>query len=210
MPSTGTLLALIVASIALVAFPGPNLFYIVTRSVNEGWRPGIVSAAGVETATLIHVVAATAGLSAVVAASATALLVVQYAGAAYLGYLGLRALLAGGHGAASGHAAPAGLRRVYRDGVLVNLFNPKIALFFLAFLPQFVTPGASARWQMLVLGLVFFVLALTLDLAYALTAGVVGARLQHNSGRRGQRYVTGAVYLGLGACAALFGGPRPH
>jgi threonine/homoserine/homoserine lactone efflux protein len=211
MPSLTTLLVFAAAALALVAIPGPNHIYIVTRSVAQGRRVGLASALGVETGTLVHITAATVGLSALIASSAIAFNVVRYLGAAYLAFLGLRALLTD-HGAQLEDGAPraGSTRRAYLDGILVNVLNPKVALFFLAFLPQFVDPrrGATAT-QILVLGLVIFVIATTSDIAYALAAGALGAWLR---GRpvfvRRQRYLTGAIYLSLAAVASLAGGER--
>ena len=132
--------------------PGPNLIYIVTRSVDQGRGAGVASALGVETATLVHIAAAAAGLSAALASSAAAFTVVKYAGAAYLVFLALRAFRARGDERQAGRAPAAG-RRVFAQGVITNILNPKVALFFLAFLPQFVDPSAGAAWtQVIVLG----------------------------------------------------------
>jgi threonine/homoserine/homoserine lactone efflux protein len=212
MPDPTRLLAFTAASLVLIAVPGPNLLYILTRSVGQGRRAGLASAIGVETGTLLHVTAAALGLSSLVAASAALFGVVRCAGAAYLITLGIRALRRPSGLDRSGDAAPLPLRRVYRDGVLVNVLNPKVAVFFLAFLPQFVTPRAApaaARPQMLALGAVFFALALTLDVAYALAGGVVSTWLRRRPDLlRWQRHAVGAIYLGLGAYAALSGGHR--
>ncbi len=198
------LLAFAIASFALVAFPGPNLIYIVTRSVGQGLKAGLVSAVGVETGTLIHIAAAAFGLSALLAASPVAFAVVRYAGAAYLVYLGLRALRATPELGLPGTAVRAPLGRVFRDGVVVNVLNPKVALFFLAFLPQFLSPEADARGQILILGALFFVLALTLDVAYAFAGEAVSTWLHRRPAfLRRQGLVIGGVYLGLGAYAAL-------
>ena len=138
---------------ALVAIPGPNHVYIVARSVDQGRRAGFASAFGVETATLLHVAAAAAGVSAALASSATAFAVVKYAGVAYLLYLAARTLMSPDEPAARAPAAVASEVRVFVEGLLVNLLNPKVALFFLALLPQFVDPQAGPAWtQILVLG----------------------------------------------------------
>ncbi|MEV0406232.1 LysE family translocator [Actinoallomurus sp. NPDC050550] len=199
-------LLFLLAALTLVAVPGPNHLYITTRSVGEGRRAGIASALGVETGTLVHVLAAAAGLSALVAASATAFGAVRYAGAAYLVYLAVRTLRRGDDEGLVLEPRP--LRRVYLDGVLVNLFNPKVILFFLAFLPQFVDEQAGAvPVQIVVMGLVTALIGLASDFAYALAAGSLGHRLRGSRAfRRRQRYVTSAVYLGLGVLTA-FAGP---
>lgn len=199
MPETTTLLLFAVAAAALVAIPGPNLIYIATRSLSQGQRAGFASALGVEAGTLVHVAAAAAGLSALIASSATAFTVVKYAGAAYLVFLGVRALRTRSTTelAADGAAPP--LSRAFAEGVLVNVLNPKVALFFLAFLPQFIDPArGSAALQTLVLGAVFFAVAFVLDVLYVLAAGAVGRKLK---GAR-THTVAGVIYLALGGFAA--------
>jgi threonine/homoserine/homoserine lactone efflux protein len=206
MPAPATLLVFALAASVLVAIPGPNHLYIVTRSIAQGRRVGLASALGVETGTLVHISAATVGLSALVASSAMAFNALRFAGAAYLVYLGLRALLSDVEPAHDdGGAAAPSARRAYLDGVLVNVLNPKVALFFLAFLPQFVDPArGSASTQILVLGLVVFVIATTSDLLYALAAGALGAWLRRRPGfARVQRYLTGCIYLALAAVATF-------
>jgi threonine/homoserine/homoserine lactone efflux protein len=203
MPDLPTLLLFAGSAATLVLIPGPNLIYIVTRSVESGRRAGLASVLGVETGTMIHVAAAAFGLSALLASSAVAFEVVKYAGVAYLVYLGVRALRSGG--APETRIAPAGMRRTVAEGVLVNVLNPKVSLFFLAFLPQFVDPEkGSAATQILVLGLVFMAIAATLDLLFVLGAGLAGKRL----GGGGSRRFAGGVYLALAALAAATGGRR--
>jgi threonine/homoserine/homoserine lactone efflux protein len=205
MPAPATLLVFALAASVLVAIPGPNHIYIVTRSIAQGRRIGLASAFGVETGTLVHISAATVGLSALVASSAVAFDTLRYAGAAYLAYLGIRALLRDDAIELDGLAAPPSARRAYLDGVLVNVLNPKVALFFLAFLPQFVDPARGATsTQILVLGLVVFAIATTSDVIYALAAGALGGWLRSRPAFvRVQRYVTGCVYLGLAAAATF-------
>jgi threonine/homoserine/homoserine lactone efflux protein len=206
MPAPATLLVFALAAGVLVAIPGPNHIYIVTRGTAQGRRIGLASALGVETGTLVHISAATVGLSALVASSAMAFDPLRFAGAAYLVYLGLRALLHDeGVALDGGGAAPPSARRAYLDGVLVNVLNPKVALFFLAFLPQFVDPArGSASTQILVLGLVVFVIATTSDVLYALAAGALGSWLRRRPGfARVQRYLTGGIYLALAAVATF-------
>jgi threonine/homoserine/homoserine lactone efflux protein len=196
----------LLAALALVAIPGPNHLYITARSIGEGRRAGIASALGVETGTLVHIAAAAAGLSALVAASATAFGFLRYAGAAYLLYLAYRTFR-GGDDLAETRLAPRPIRRVYLDGALVNVLNPKVVLFFLAFLPQFVDRDAGAvPLQIAVLGLALALIGLAVDLGYAVAAGSIGAWLRTRPAfRRRQRYATSLVYLGLGAGAMLAG-----
>ncbi|MEV3922334.1 LysE family translocator [Actinomadura coerulea] len=203
-------LLFLLAAVTLVAVPGPNHLYITTRSVGEGRRAGIASALGVETGTLVHIAAAAGGLSAVVAASATAFGFLRYAGAAYLIYLAYRALR-GRRDPGAPDLEPRPLHRVYLDGVLVNVLNPKVVLFFLAFLPQFVDQDAGAvPLQIAVMGFVTALLGLAGDLVYAVAAGSIGAWLRERPAfRRRQRYATGLIYLALGA-AAVFAAPSPR
>jgi threonine/homoserine/homoserine lactone efflux protein len=208
MPDLLTLGAFALASCALIVIPGPNLIYIVTRSMVQGPRAGLASAAGVETATSVYVTASTFGISALIARSDTAFATLRYAGAGYLAYLAARTLRFPPAVDADVPAAAQPLSRIYRDGAVVNLLNPKVALFFVAFLPEFVTPDASTasiRSQLLVLGTLFIALALTLDIGYALVGGALGRWLR----RRGEgrltwlRWPVGAVYLSLAVYAAV-------
>ncbi|MFD7259086.1 LysE family translocator [Streptomyces sp. NPDC059874] len=199
-----SLAAFALASLVLVAVPGPNLIYIVTRSVQDGRRAGIVSALGVETGTLLHVIAAVCGLAALVADHPLALIVLRYAGAGYLAYLGVRTLHRDPPPAVGTERPPQRrLLRLYGDAILVNLLNPKVVLFFLAFLPQFLPTGlppSESRARMLVLGMVFLSIALALDLCYALIGAALTRRLR-GTPRRARRlpYLTGGIYLGLAA-----------
>jgi threonine/homoserine/homoserine lactone efflux protein len=210
LPDAAHLGLFVIAALVLLLTPGPAVLYIVTRSVDQGRRAGLVSVLGVHAGTLVHVGAAAAGLSAVLAASATAFSVVKYLGAAYLVYLGIRQLVS--RGGESANAAPAAprLRRAFVDGFVVNVLNPKTALFFLAFLPQFVTVSRGAvAAQILGLGLVFCALGLMTDGLYALTAGSVAHWLR---ARRGvaltRRWIPGTMYIGLGLATALSGSNR--
>jgi len=201
MPELHTFLIFAAASAAFVAVPGPSVIYIVSRSLAEGRTAGIVSALGIQAGGLLHVTAATIGVSALLASSATAFSVVKYAGAAYLIFIGVRRLL-DGELHESAESEPAGHRRLFWQGVVVNSLNPKTALFFLAFLPQFVDPdrGAVAP-QVLALGVLFLVLATISDSTYALIAGSVRGWLGDR--RRALARVSGCSYIGLGVLAAL-------
>jgi threonine/homoserine/homoserine lactone efflux protein len=189
------------AALALLAIPGPAVLYIVVQSAEQGRRAGLASVGGIHVGSLVHVAAATAGLSALIVASATAFSVVKYAGAAYLVYLGVRKLLERVP-AVEVERRPARLRRAFARGIVVNVLNPKTALFFLAFLPQFVDRDRGGVWsQVLVLGLLFVALGLVSDSLYALAAGTLGGALRRR--RAALRYGSGAVYIGLGAVAAV-------
>ena len=203
MPAASTLLLFAVASLALLAVPGPAVFYLVTRSLTQGRTAGLVSVLGVETGTFAYALAAAAGLTGLIAASETGFTIVRFAGAAYLVYLGVRRLLERGHGEA---AAPSARLRLFLRGLLVQLLNPKIAVFFLAFLPQFVDPDRGpVVVQSLLLGTLFTVLAILSDGAYVVLAGAVGRRLRRGRGARRLARLSGGVYIGLGVTAALSG-----
>ena len=198
IPDPGALAVFAAASLALAVVPGPAVLYVVAQSVHGGRRAGVVSAFGVSTGGMFHVLAAVVGLSAVLAASAEAFTAVKLAGAAYLVYLGIRTLLSRDDRIA-GRGAESTLARTYRRGVVVNVLNPKTALFFLAFLPQFVDPDGSTRGQLAVLGILFVVIALTTDLVWALVAGTAGAVLRRSrTFLRVQRYVSGTIFVGPG------------
>ena len=188
-------------AVALLLVPGPAVLYVVVQSAEQGRCVGLASVAGIHLGTLVHVAAATVGLSALVVASAVAFSTVKYAGAAYLIYLGVRRLLARAE-ALELRRTREPLRRAFARGIVVNVLNPKTALFFLAFLPQFVDPHRGGVWsQVLVLGLLFVGLGLVSDSLYALVAGTVGGLLRRR--RRALRYGSGLVFVGLGAAAAL-------
>jgi len=199
------------AALVLLLIPGPAVLYVVGRSVEHGRRAGLVSIAGIHAATLVHVTAAALGLSAVLASSALAFGVVKYAGAAYLVWLGLKKILGRSEAAA---ATPAirdrGHARLFRDGFVVNLLNPKTAIFFLAFLPQFVEPGRGhVTTQVAVLGLLFTALGFVADGCYALAAGTAGSWLKRSRGFLAvERYVGGALFIGLGLSATFAGNQR--
>jgi threonine/homoserine/homoserine lactone efflux protein len=204
VPDASTLLLFAGASLALLAVPGPAVIYVVTRSLDQGRTAGIVSVLGVETGTFAYALAAAAGLTGLIAASETGFTIVRYAGAAYLVYLGVRKL----RERDQLQDAPESARsRLFLRGLLVQLLNPKIAVFFLAFLPQFVDASAGPiAVQILILGTIFTVLAALSDSAYVALAGVVGRWLR--SGRRARRRLaklSGGVYIGLGISAALSG-----
>jgi threonine/homoserine/homoserine lactone efflux protein len=207
LPDLATLLVFSAAALALIVVPGPAVLYIVAQSIDRGRLAGVVSALGVAVGGLVHVTAATIGLSSLLVSSATAFTVVKYAGAAYLIGLGLHTLFVRRRGGDSPGDSPPRERRLRRrfwQGVVVNVLNPKTALFFLAFLPQFVDPeSGSAALQLAVLGLVFVALAVLSDTLWALAAGTASERLRGS--RRFlavQRYVSGSVFVGLGALTA--------
>ena len=197
----------VAATFVFLLIPGPAVMYIVTRSVSQGRRAGLVSVVGIHAGTLAHIAAAVLGLSAVLATSATAFTIVRWTGAAYLVFLGIRALTT--RIAVDDPVAllPRSNRKLFLDGALVNLLNPKTAVFFVAFVPQFVEPGAEhATLQLLVISAVYVAMGLFTDGAWALTSGWLGTRLRSrvNVTHRAHR-ASGVVYIALGAVTALTG-----
>jgi threonine/homoserine/homoserine lactone efflux protein len=204
MPDPSTLLLFAAAALALIVVPGPAVLYIVAQSIDRGRLAGFVSALGIAVGGLVHVTAAAIGISSLLVSSATAFAVVKFAGAAYLIGLGLYTLFVRKEEPAATVPRERRLRRRFGQGVVVNVLNPKTALFFFAFLPQFVDPDkGSAALQIGILGLLFVALAVMSDSVWALVAGSASERLRGS--RRFlsvQRYVSGLVFVGLGALTA--------
>ena len=200
VPDSQALALFAAAALALLLVPGPAVLYIVAQSAEHGRLAGLVSVAGVHLGTLVHVAAAAVGLSALIVSSALAFSVVKYAGAAYLVYLGVRRLLTR-EPADLLPARKQPLAALFTQGVVVNVLNPKTALFFLAFLPQFVDPDRTVWTQVVVLGLTFVALGFVSDGLYSLAAGTLGRWLRTH--RNLLRYGSGSVFVGLGASAAL-------
>jgi threonine/homoserine/homoserine lactone efflux protein len=211
MPDASTFALFVAAALVLLLVPGPAVIYVVARSVEGGRLMGLVSVLGVELGTLLHVVFAAAGLSAIVVSSAAAFSVVKWLGAAYLIWLGLRNILGRDSGDEEVPSSDEENRsRVFAQSVLVQVLNPKVALFFLAFLPQFVDPSRGVAWtQIVVLGATLAILGLFTDGLYALLGGTAGDWIRKQSVgaglRRAGRFVTGGVYMALGAVAAVSG-----
>lgn len=208
MPTTATLIAFAAAAFALAVIPGPNLIYIITRGIQQGRRAAVVSSMGVQFGMVVHIVLATFGLSALVARSPMLYDVLRYAGAAYLVWLGV-SLLRKRHAPvdAPGDLRPESMRRLFLHGLAINLLNPKVILFVLALLPQFIDPArGSTATQMLMLGAVMIVIALVSDTCYGLASGSLGVWLRRHPGSmsRGDR-ISGLVYLALGVFVALAG-----
>lgn len=199
------LAAFVAVSLVLLVTPGPAVLYIVARSVEQGRGAGLLSSLGLATGGAVHVAATTVGASALVAASPVAFTALRYAGASYLLVLGVRQLVTRDDEGGRRETRAAAPRRIYGEGVLVSLLNPKAIVFFLAFLPQFADPARGALApQLLRLGAIFLSIALATDSAYALLAGTAGAWIRaHPSAGRLTRRVSGVVYLALAAATAL-------
>ena len=210
MPESQTIWLFCLAAAALIVIPGPAVLYVVAQSVGQGRKAGLVSASGVATGGLVHVLGAALGLSGLLLSSATLFSVVKFAGAAYLVYLGGRRLLGLEPSALVAPQEARSRRRLYRDGAVVNVLNPKTALFFYAFLPQFLDPNrGSVALQALTLGALFVLIALVSDSLWALASGSAADWLKTRAAAvRIERWVTGTVLVGLGAAAALSGAHR--
>jgi len=209
LPDASTFALFLIAAVALLVVPGPAVVYIVAESIDQGRTAGVVSTLGIGAGSLVHIAAAAIGLSSLLVSSAEAFAPVKYAGAAYLVFLGVRRLLGRDELEANARERkPFG--RLFRQGVVVNVLNPKTALFFFAFLPQFVDVDAGAVGaQIAVLGLIFVLLGLVSDGTYALVAGTLGERLRESARvLRIQRYVSGTIFVGLGVTTALAGSHR--
>jgi threonine/homoserine/homoserine lactone efflux protein len=204
MPSLTAILLFAAASIVLLVVPGPSVLYIVTRSVSQGRRAGLISVLGVHAGSAVHVAAAALGLSALLASSATAFTTVKYLGAAYLLWLGVQKRRRRPPAPVE-HAPPVRRSRLFTQGMVVNVLNPKTAIFFLAYLPQFVDPDRGpVAVQIIVLGGCFILLGIVSDGGYAVLAGSLAGRIRRT--RTAQRRLdraSGVVFLGLGAGAAL-------
>lgn len=210
IPGATNLGLFISAALVLLLVPGPAVLYIFARSIEQGRTAGLISILGIHTATLVHVAAASVGLSALLASSALAFSIIKYAGAAYLIWLGFKKLFGPAQVADATAVLPRRSRaRLFREGFIVNLLNPKTALFFLAFLPQFVeVERGHLAMQIAFLGMLFTAIGFVTDSFYALAAGTAGNWLKRSPGYlKAERWVSGAVFIGLGLTAA-FGGTQ--
>jgi threonine/homoserine/homoserine lactone efflux protein len=207
MPELATLGLFVAAAFVLLIVPGPAVIYITSRSVAQGRTAGLASVLGVETGTLVHTAGAALGISALLASSAVAFNAVKLLGAFYLVFLGIRRILAPEPLAEDVPVRRRSLWRIYRQGVLVQVLNPKTALFVLAFLPQFVDPvRGPVALQILLLGGILAAMGVVSDGAYALVAARLGAWLKRSPRfLRAERYVSGGVLVALGVTAAATG-----
>jgi threonine/homoserine/homoserine lactone efflux protein len=205
--SHSSLLLFVTGAALLLVIPGPAVTYVVSRSIGHGRAAGLVSVTGIVVGTLLHVTAATLGLSALLASSALALQFIKYLGAAYLIYLGIRTLRRGDSQLLQAANGERRLLRIFVQGVLVNLLNPKTALFFLAFLPQFVDPSLGhLSLQIFQLGVLFALMGWISDSVWAVLAGTVAERFRSSVRfRRAQRNVSGGALIALGLASAFSG-----
>jgi threonine/homoserine/homoserine lactone efflux protein len=210
MVAASQLYLFIGAALALLLVPGPAVLYITARSASQGRMAGLVSVLAIETANFLQAAAAALGLSAIVYSSALAFDMVKYLGAAYLIYLGLSKLFFSNDKNGDVPVVQESLRRIYWQGFAVNILNPKTALFFFAFLPQFVSPDhGNVAAQTLLLGAIFVGMAIVTDSLYALLASSLAGRLKGSKNfQKGGRYFAGLVYIGLGITTALTGSKK--
>jgi threonine/homoserine/homoserine lactone efflux protein len=207
IPSHTSLLLFVSAALVLLAIPGPAVFYVTSRSIGHGLSAGVISALGIGVGTLFHVAAAALGLSALLMSSAIAFSVVKYLGAAYLIFLGIQKIVREESIASSEESGRIQLSRIFGQGIVVNVLNPKTALFFFAFLPQFVDVSRGrVAGQVLFLGLLFAVMGVLSDSVWALFAGTLAHALNRNTRwMRAQRYVSGGMLISLGLATAFAG-----
>lgn len=211
LPDSSHLALFLSTTVVLLLIPGPAVLYIVAQSVEHGRRAGLAAVGGIHVGSCVHVAAATVGLSALLVSSAAAFSAVKLVGAAYLVYLGVQRLRGRGDGGSARVGRELRLGPIFRQGVVVNVLNPKTALFFFAFLPQFVDPHHSAAPQIALLGLLWIAIGLVSDGLYAVLSGTVGTAVRRRPGfARTQRVVTGLVLIGLGVLAALTGRKTQH
>jgi threonine/homoserine/homoserine lactone efflux protein len=210
MPALSTIALFLLAGLGILLIPGPAVLYVVTRSAAGGRRAGLASVLGIESATCVHILADALGLAAILLTSALAFNVVKYLGAAYLILLGLRTLFSKKKHQDVLVEPPRSLSQLVGQGFLVNLLNPKTALFFYAFLPQFVDPSRGAVvGQILLLGVLFALMATCTDSLYALLGSAVGRWLKSSRlVQRWQRYLTGCIYILLGVTTAVTGAEK--
>ena len=211
IPDSSSLFLFVSAALLLLMIPGPAVFYIVGRSIGNGRSAGLVSALGIAVGSLVHTAAAAVGLSALLMSSAVAFAAVKYLGAAYLIYLGIQKIRREEPFELSGTAPRAKLRRIFAQGIVVNVLNPKAALFFFAFLPQFVDASrGNVASQILFLGLLFALLGATTDTFWAVSSGTVANLFRRNArAMRTQRYISGGMLISLGVATA-FAGSSPQ
>lgn len=209
LPEPSNLLLFMLTSWALAITPGPAVLYIVTRSIHQGRIAGIVSVLGIASGNSVHIIAAALGISALLLSSALAFNIVKYLGAAYLIYLGICKLSDRSYLQFTSDLSTESLRRIFVQGFVVNALNPKTALFFMAFLPQFINPvKGTVALQAILLDCIFTLVATCSDAIYALVAGTIGQWLKQSTKfLRFQKYFAGGTYMGLGVTTALSGAP---
>ena len=201
MPEASTILAFITAALILLIIPGPAVLYIITRSTEQGTKAGLISVCGIQAGTLVHAFAASLGVSAILMASAMAFALLKYAGAGYLIYLGLKKIFGKQQTEEQKQLkVQQSMKAIFWQGMVVNVLNPKCALFLFSFLPHFINPATgNVTGQVLFFGLLFTLLAFMTDGFYALLAGRMGKYLKGNSYYlKLEAYISGIIYIFLG------------
>lgn len=195
----------VLAALTLLVIPGPAVLYITARSIEQGRLAGIVSTLGIGVGAFVHVLAATLGISALLMSSALAFMIVKYLGAAYLIYLGIQTLRTKVNTDVEHEFQTQPLRKIFTQGIIVNVLNPKTALFFFAFIPQFINAEiGNPTVQILFLGATFITMAICTDSIYAIFAGTIGNKLRGNERFANfQRWFSGGVYIFLGILTAF-------
>lgn len=207
IPAPATLVLFAIATFLLTVSPGPGVLYVVARSVSQGRRAGFASMFGIEAGEVVWIVAAATGVAALLAASEQALGVLRYAGAGYLIYLGVQRWREVDRPAAPERAP---LPKIFAQGVITQLINPKVAIFFVAFLPQFLDPSRAVAPQVALLGLVYVAVAIAVDTCYVLTASAVARRLMRSSvAQRRTGRIAALTYVALGVAAVASGARKP-
>ena len=207
MPGTTTLLFFALATLLLTASPGPGVLYVTSRSLAQGRRVGFVSMIAIESGELVWLVAAATGVAALLSASVSALTFLRFAGAAYLIYLGVQRWR---HAADAAAPQRAELGRVFAQGFLTQIINPKVAVFFVAFLPQFLDVSRPIAPQVAVLGAVYVAVAILVDTSYVLAASALSSRfMRSRAAQRRTSRIAATTYVGLGVAAAATGVKRP-
>jgi len=205
MPDANSLLLFMAATIALNVTPGPDMLYVIARSIGQGRAAGIASALGITAGCFVHIFAVTFGLASLMMAVPTAYEIVKFAGATYLIYLGVRTLTTRQSKKAETPIKEASLRTIFLQGVVTNVLNPKVALFFLAFLPQFVNRNSNVAAQIILLGVLFNTSGTTVNVIVALVASYTGIQFKNRIGSSSMfRWLTGGIFIGLGVRLALF------
>lgn len=210
MPDLSSITLFIAAAAVLLIIPGPAVIYIVNRSLDQGKLAGIISVLGIGTGTTVHIFAAAAGISAILASSVLAFNILKYAGALYLIYLGIQKFISKEEPVFNGSYKKIRFSKIFYQGIIVNLLNLKTALFFFAFLPQFINHSkGNITSQILFLGFLFVVMGLISDGIYALLAGYLGVWIKKKIGLiKAQKFVSGTIYFALGIAAAFSGSDK--
>jgi threonine/homoserine/homoserine lactone efflux protein len=205
MPEITSLALFLMAALILSVTPGLSTLYVLARSLGQGRKAGVVSAIGIAVGDLVHTLAASLGLSALLASSALAYSIVKYVGAGYLIYLGIGMLLSQKRNQSLATLRPASLRRIFNQAIATSILNPKVALFFIAFLPQFANPAqGSVALQIAGLGIVFCTTHVTANTTVALLSGLIGDWLTSRPRfSQIQQWFTGSIFIALGTSIVL-------